>query len=345
MRFLLIICACSFGAIGCAVEQVHSDQDRLRHALLDLYTDEIMDNLVRAVNGMPIIHLDYGTAQAQVLAKDSAMVGDSYAKTVSQMLTAAATTTLVTTHMAVNTLTGNASHDNTETIAVTATPLTTSIEAYNAYLQFLALTGSLQSTPTPPPPGAAHICRRYGKVYYWIPVEFKQQFFDLALATTAERGRLLVPPPQFYTVVLQQVVGPKGSEGGVIVQIDKPIPNGAGHVIFSDTRRLNMAPYDPGKGVQLFETNKIDLYLNPAVAPLGIKTIAELKAALDSGPIQVNVDVMDHPPGVPTTNQLLDMIPFRYEPTSWDDSSFSVDISPSDRATVPQARPDAQPTP
>jgi hypothetical protein len=318
MPRLLAICALCLAAAGCAVEQVHDDQDKLRCALLDLYTDQLVDNLVRAVNGMPIIHLDYGTAQAQILAKDSAMVGDSYSNTVTHMLTTAATTTLMTTRSAVNTLMGNASRDNTETIAVTATPLTNSVEAYNAYLQFLALPGSLQSSSSPPPPNAALVCRRYGDVYFWVPTAFKDTFYNLGLATIADRGRLLVPPPKFYTISLRKVIKPVGTEGGLLLEFTPSIPNDVGYIVFSNNNRANVAEYDPGNGVRLFETDKLVLYFNPAALPLGMKSTADLDPILQQGQIQVNAYLKHHRPGPPTTSQLLDMIPFNSQEIKWD---------------------------
>src|ERR1700722_4780669 len=141
MRRLVLVALCCLGTLGCVVEQLRNDQDKIRLTLLDLYTDQLIDNLIRASNGLPFIHLDYGTAQATVQSIDTTMDSDTYAKTIMNALTTAATTSMMRTRMAVNTFMGSANHDNKEVVAVTATPLTTSVDAYNAYLQFLALPG------------------------------------------------------------------------------------------------------------------------------------------------------------------------------------------------------------
>jgi len=310
MRRSLFLCACCLTSMaGCAVEQARNDQDKIRVALLDLYTNQLMDNLIRASNGMPIIHLDYGTAQATVVSKNSAMSSDSYANTVSHVLTVAATTTMTTTRTAMNTFMGSASHDNMETVAVSATPLTTSVEAYNAYLQFLALPGSLQVSSCPPEPGIAHICRRRGPSYYWIPIAFKDQFYNLQLATTADRGRLLVPPPKYYSVSLLDAVPRTGNR--VDVRIDREIPNLDGRVLFEDGTAANKPEFRPDTNVRLFRAKWITIYIDPAHPPLGsLTTPSLLKSRLQQGPIAVSIDLPERRPDPPTTDELLDLIPF-----------------------------------
>lgn len=309
MRRLVPLFVLSLGLTGCAVNQLRLDQDKIRCALLGLYTEQLMDNLVRAANGKPIIILDYGTAQATITAKNTATTSDSYALTHTNMLSTA-TSTFTATRLAVYTFMGALSHDNTNIVSVTATPLTTSVEAYNAYLQFLAVPGSLQVGPAPPLPGTAHICRRYGKDYYWVPVEFKELFFDLAQATTSERGRLLLPPPEFYTVRIQELVKVIDPPNGVEVRIDREIPNDIGRVEFSNGRRLRLNDYRPEGGVRLFETDHIVMYLESKDPPLGLATPEDLAAALAEGPITVRVYLDSHRPSPPTRSQLLDMIPF-----------------------------------
>jgi hypothetical protein len=308
MRCMLLVCICCMGSCGCVVEQLRNDQDKIRLTLLDLYTDELMDNLVRARNGLPIIHLDYGTAQATITAKDSAMVSDSYAHTAMRVITTAAATTIATTKTAMNTLMGSTSHDNQEVVAVTATPLTTSVEAYNAYLQFLAVRGSLQCGSAPPPPAAAHICRKYDKVYYWIPIEFKDLFYNLALATTADRGRLLIPPPEFFAVTVTGATA--NPHGAVDLQIDSEIPNADyGTITFSGGKVGILSAYDPGDGTQLFQTKVLTSTFNDGF-PMGFKSVAEFDAALKHNPLQVEVRLRGYQPPPPTTSQLLDQIPF-----------------------------------
>ena len=50
---------CVLLASGCATRQLCGDEEKMRCCLLQLYTDQLMDNLIRASNGLPIIQLDY----------------------------------------------------------------------------------------------------------------------------------------------------------------------------------------------------------------------------------------------------------------------------------------------
>jgi len=49
----LIITSSICWMTGCTAVQAVRDQDVIRARLLDLYTSQIMDNLVRARNGLP----------------------------------------------------------------------------------------------------------------------------------------------------------------------------------------------------------------------------------------------------------------------------------------------------
>src|SRR5262245_43917779 len=60
---------------GCRARQLQKDQDHMRCALLDLYTNQVMDNLVRAHNGMPIVQLDYSDVTATVTHTGNANFG------------------------------------------------------------------------------------------------------------------------------------------------------------------------------------------------------------------------------------------------------------------------------
>ena len=44
---------------GCRAHQLQQDQDAIRIAVMDMYTNQIMDNLVRAHNGYPFVQMQY----------------------------------------------------------------------------------------------------------------------------------------------------------------------------------------------------------------------------------------------------------------------------------------------
>ena len=47
------------GLHGCRSQQLACDQDQFRSRILELYTNQIMDNLVRVDQGLPIVQMDY----------------------------------------------------------------------------------------------------------------------------------------------------------------------------------------------------------------------------------------------------------------------------------------------
>src|SRR5262249_39003895 len=156
--------------------------------------------------------------------------------------------------------------------------VTTANEVYDAYLEFLTLPGSLQQTHQPPPEGAAHLCRKCGKHYYWVPVEYKYQFLRLALLTTAQRGKSLLAPDEFYSVTLQKILSeePSKTAKGVVyvdLQIDKKIPNDTGRLEFEaggKTYRFEVAEYDPSNPRRLSETDRLVVVFDPEAAPQGV---------------------------------------------------------------------------
>jgi hypothetical protein len=246
VRRLIAVLLCGTVLSGCAVHEVHKDHDLIRSTLLDLYTNQIIDNLVRAKNGMPIIQLDYTQASAMVTITNSISGSDAQAVTASNLLTIPAAT-LAATRTIMTTLMGSLGNMNANQVTIGAVPLITSNEVYDAYLQFLddaKNPGSLMVTNEAPEPGLAHVCKKCNGKYYWVPVTYQDLFFKLALLTTARRGKPLQDPDPYFKIVAQKIEGaPKdGSKlpnGTVtkklfILQLDKAIPNDSGYVIFDD---------------------------------------------------------------------------------------------------------------
>lgn len=193
-----------------------------------------MDNLIRARNCLPIIQLDYTQAQGMITLQSTASLSDAF----------------TTTSPVANALTSMVGLQNTNQITINAVPVTASNEVYDAYLEFLAIPDSLITTPDPPPAGAAHICRNYCGMYYWIPVTCSGDFFRLALLTTAQRGQTLLPSDEFYAVMVTRydptsVVHKK--QGGVLVtlELDQKIPNDSGFLKFVED---STAPAAAGVG-------------------------------------------------------------------------------------------------
>jgi hypothetical protein len=54
---------------GCAAEEAHWDSARLREHAVNYYTDQIMDNLIRARNGQFFLHVNINNLQSQVISE------------------------------------------------------------------------------------------------------------------------------------------------------------------------------------------------------------------------------------------------------------------------------------
>ena len=192
---------CGITLCGCAVHETHKDHDLIRTTLLDLYTNQIMDNLIRAQNRMPIIQIDYNNASTQVTITNNIGGSDSQVTTASNIFALPAAS-LSATRTVMTTLMGNAGNMNSNQVSLTATPVTTSNDVYEAYRKFLKKDGNLIVSPVKPPPGTAHICKQYDHQFYYVPADRADEFFELAMSTTAERGTATETTDRFFTVTL-----------------------------------------------------------------------------------------------------------------------------------------------
>jgi len=240
MRFAAVLFALiiAVASPGCAVTEARYDQDKIRTALLDLYTNQVIDNLILAANGMPFIQLDYSNATATVTINQNATIGGTEQVTASRPLNMAARAAAVARGLQSG-WTYSVGGANTNQIAVTANPAINNDEIYDAYLEYLSEPGSLRMSCDPPPKGVAHIYRKWRDNYYWVPIEYRMEFLRLALLTTAQRGRRLLPVPDFYAVNIRAITDSFSSkfdkQNGVIqltVKIDKKVPNDTGRVDF-----------------------------------------------------------------------------------------------------------------
>jgi hypothetical protein len=297
---------------------MYADQDKIRCVLLDLYTDQIMDNLIRAANGLPIIQLDYTNAAATITMKQTASLQDNLATTRSTVLARAAALTTTITRQTLNTLTGNLGAERTNQVALTASPVITSNEVYDAYLAFLSLPGSLHASCDPPPHEAVHLCRKWHEQYYWVPVEYKREFLGLSLATTAQRGKALLAPEEFFQVTLQEVISQeppsKFGEIDLLVKFDKKIPNDSGRVELTfdgKTVTFLVGEYLPTDAARPAETDRLRLGFDPqaeSAKKADLKTVAQLKF-----PMPAKFYLRHNRPKPPTTNDLLDRINFQLQ--------------------------------
>ena len=142
---------------------------RIHALLLDLYTDQIMDNVIRQHNGLPIIQLDYINANATLTITGKASTADTVMTVSPGVLSILKTSMATVANTTMNTVTPSMTGDRSNQVQVTAVPVITSDAVYDAYREFLALPGSLQQSCEPPPPSAMHLCKKCDRVYYLDP--------------------------------------------------------------------------------------------------------------------------------------------------------------------------------
>jgi hypothetical protein len=212
--------------VGCRAQQLRCDQDKFRSVVLEMHTNQIMDNLIRARQGLPIIQMDYIHIIGTVTHKGNTDLSGSQQAVGS--LGAVIT----------NLFGWGAGASQENQLGVTGEPVTDP-EVYMAYLEFLKDPDHLRETCDPPPPGMAMLvqCREmpcanscWGrcsvqKIYYWVPCEYRQQFFKLSLGAVALRGQA-TPAPLTFDVGIKGVVSGSlsGDTYSFLVQLDQEIP-------------------------------------------------------------------------------------------------------------------------
>ena len=236
---------------GCAVTEARYDQDKIRTALLDLYTNQVIDNLILAAK----------KRDADALY----------------------------------------------------------------FPEYLAEPGSLRMSCDPPPKDVAHIYRKWRGNYYWVPIEYRMEFLRLALLTTAQRGRRLLPVPDYYAVNIKAITDSFSSkfdkQNGVIqltVKIDKKVPNDTGRVDFDisgktvsfQVNQFSSTADDPLKPDIPPMTDQIVIVFNAKKWP-DLNSFDAFKSALPvSAKLFLAHSRPDSPPG---TEDLLQNVRFQLE--------------------------------
>jgi hypothetical protein len=308
------------GAPGCRAQQLAKDQHQFRDCLLDLYTDQIMDNLVRAENGLPIVQLDYTNITGTITQNGTGSYTGT--QTVENSKTLVIPTVVRTlSHSLTNMASLNPSAYQTSVLTVTANPVINSNEVYNAYLEFIdpeQKPGRLMKTCEPPPPGAAHIVRQCGGFYYWVPTEFKYDFLQLALVTTVLRGQPLTIPDKFDNTVASATDVRPGSttQHRFLIKFRNKKKNGTGtmdatinNVVYHIRLHIDTEPLPPGEKRPLpgDDTDRFIVIYNQGTGPGEISANkVDFQKSLENQPVKVDLDFFK--PTVPNTAQLIKAI-------------------------------------
>ncbi|MDB5343215.1 MAG: hypothetical protein JWP89_1592 [Schlesneria sp.] len=218
----------------CLSRQVARDSVSARQALLEMYTDQVLDNLIRAHNNLPFVQVAY----SDVTVQDNDQLGSTLTGNWPGSMFGA---------------TGNASRSMT--LSVVANPIVDQNDVYDAYIGFANDPG-LFMVSCDDPGCAAHICRKQDGVYYWVPSDAGPLFMDLAMRTTFKRGPESVIPGS-YDVVISEVsitkTNPIGESTGkpvlpnapadlqnAIITFNAPVPSGDATLVAKLQSRAEM---------------------------------------------------------------------------------------------------------
>jgi hypothetical protein len=240
MRLVALFAAVP-GLSGCRSAVLQKDQDRFRQVILDSYTNQIMDNVIRTANGMPIVVVDYTNITGTVTDMGSAGATPSQVTTddtklaFGAILRLAQLTSRTVERMFQNTAAWSVNASRMSQLSVTGTPVIDHPDVYRAYLEFVDKPGRLVRDCNPPPPGVAHITRKVGKDYFFVPVEYRRDFFELALKTTVMRGEPTAAQ-EVYTVAVKEatLIPPDPLEAlpsdnhSLRITLDRALPNDSG---------------------------------------------------------------------------------------------------------------------
>jgi hypothetical protein len=196
---------------GCTTTHVQWDAVRMREQVVDYYNDEVMDNLIRAVNGQPFVHVDVTGLQAVATSKLAGSVGGGETQTHTTGTNPAATAAgIVSTfsQMVTRPFTFSVNPERNENLTINSVPVigggpssnTGTPGIYDLYLKFLNLGGSKQADFSYLTVGCSSVHRvctleerlslhtdqcvpgtikERGGCLYYVPIGYRTQYLEL----------------------------------------------------------------------------------------------------------------------------------------------------------------------
>ncbi|MDA0588476.1 MAG: hypothetical protein O2820_11195 [Planctomycetota bacterium] len=235
MLALLLLTA----ATGCRSARLSYDGNEVRGAMLQLYEDQAMDNLIRVRRNQPIVHLEFKGVTVQETDSLAASYGST--QNSGRALAAAAARTISTGWN------GSANASNQARVSYEAEPLNNDTGIYDLYREFADNVCFLCEGSELPEWGV-HLYRKHDGYYYWIPTEYSRDFYEFVLATTFDCRK--EPAYHGYYDVVISVVEDKGSVRSALkanLQFDKTIPQGYATAIveLQDGREVKVSLFPP----------------------------------------------------------------------------------------------------
>jgi hypothetical protein len=239
------LCVCCLLLCGCQAVQVAHDGESFRHALLDMYTDQAFDNLIRAREGLPFVQLAYRDLLVQDTDTLSGGANAGWSEAAAHGTSGAGVFTSIS-RMFGHTFSLSETTSRAKIMSFYADPVTTENDVYETYLTFASDPNLLMVCDSKP--GCAVICRRQcGHKWYFVPVEAGPAFQSLVLKTSMLRGPETAPPGAYEVQItaLKVQAGTRGDSVVATLTFNADVPNSVGLMVFKLDGRTVKIPVAP----------------------------------------------------------------------------------------------------
>jgi hypothetical protein len=247
-RNYVLVALCALPLAGCLARQVEREGKQFRQALIGMYTDQVLDNLIRAYNNQPFVQVKYSelTVKSDATLTATADVNQQISTVRDLGLLPTVAGAVLRTLSNTYDLKANGARD--DTLYFRADPVTKDNEIYDYYIAF-AHNPAFFVASEAAPACEAHIARKCGHTYYWVPKEAGPAFLELCMRTTFQRGKEqpVVPPVAYELQIVSarkvSLVAPKESDAiNAVIVFNHPVPNVEGElsVVLSDGRKVRL---------------------------------------------------------------------------------------------------------
>jgi hypothetical protein len=154
-----------------------------------------------------------------------------------------------------------------------------------------------------------------------VPTEYKKQFLALSLVTTAQRGKALLAPDEFYKATVIEIDKPRSKikdptrpiQVAVNMKLNTKVPNDAGYMEFTVNKkqaRFQVSAFDPAGGLaRPSESSTLRVQFDSTDLLPEIKLPSDLPL-----PLEVKLFLRHYRPTTPpSTNELLNRVNFQLQ--------------------------------
>ena len=252
LRLLLGATILAAGA-GCTARQLARDTDHFRVAVCDLYTEQAIDNLIRARTYQVYVQLGYRDILAQTTDDVSGNIGVTSGLSRDTGPAGGIMRTVTSGFLA------GGSSGRQRQLSFHADPLVDRPDIYELYHAFAHDPGLfVESDEKPQCP--VHVHRKRGHKHYWVPCEAGPVFQALVMRTSFAPAPAAAESPAYDVKVEQvleaKVIGPDDKSGRaglatVILKVTPAVPNGDGTLLLAlpggKSLRAEALPLTPGR--------------------------------------------------------------------------------------------------